>query len=371
MAPVSIIYPEALTLQKCGIYRKMRIHQAVNRCMKKIIFVKMNFANHIGTSFFTLLRNMLFLVLLASGCKKHLDVSKTEELLNGDFAIHVISYGGFAGKGEECYNFKSVADSIEVTYEQALHYPTEKYPFKIDEETFSEIKTRIRCLSTLHHDRVPHVGCQPPFESEYIVKRLWSQIRIYPTNQDTCKVTGLLDKYLPNDGLLTSYEILHEAVQTPLPDHKFEFFFPDSVEKNVLSTVGCTAGNYLLIDDTYVLKFHHDYVIEDGYSRQVSTNDSYVDHIAELMVYEKGRAHLGDRCTDILMDSVSQPLMVLKNCRGDLTIGKTHRTNRFGVDVSELSVRVDELIFRDSTSNTKFRIQDVVAWKIENIGAPG
>ncbi len=137
----------------------------------------------------------LILVILTS-CKTELDVSRVDSLLHESFQVHKTTYGGIIGESKISYKFSEGADSVDLHIIHHFMNPKEKFSIKIDKSTFQEIKTQIKCMASFSSDEeAKRAGCQPPFESEYLVTSNFSKIRIYPKNQDTCRFVYLIPEY--------------------------------------------------------------------------------------------------------------------------------------------------------------------------------
>jgi len=122
----------------------------------------------------------------------------TDKLVQGNFKISQTTNGGIIGQSEISYEFLVEGDSVQVEIIHHFVSPKDKFEVMIGLKDFEQIKSNIICLSELHVNGEPiHTGCQPPFESLYVITSKLSKVRIYPGNQDSCQFVYLLPEYDP------------------------------------------------------------------------------------------------------------------------------------------------------------------------------
>ena len=139
--------------------------------------------------------------------------------------------------------------------------------------------------------------------------------------------------------------------------------------------VGCSSGFFKRLDDQYVMRIvprlNYDY-----YECKEVLIDTASEWTAELWIFEKGKASLTNRCSDlILMDEdgkrMGEPLKKLNQYQGKLFAGKTGPSLFFRSEMPELTIHIFELVFIDPETKEKITIRDELLWKVPYAGTPG
>ncbi|MFT5165385.1 MAG: hypothetical protein ACI8P3_000610 [Saprospiraceae bacterium] len=147
------------------------------------------------------------------------------------------------------------------------------------------------------------------------------------------------------------------------------FSAPDPTFKQ--TAIGCSGAFYKVINDQFVLRISPDLNMNYDECTELKIGISDQKFIAQLLIFEKGKASLSNICTDVINENAAKPIITFDKCIGSLTIGKSDPTDYHGNERPKVTIRIDELIFINLDSNEEIAIRNQLIWKVLNIGTPG
>lgn len=167
----------------------------------------------------------------------------------------------------------------------------------------------------------------------------------------------------------TETEELEEVLKDTITP--FDKCFTKPKSNAVDSVIGCSGGYYKVISDEYVLRITSDLNVE--YDDCTLINIDSADHtfIAQLLIFEKGKASLTNICTDLNNVNAAIPIKTLNKCYGQLVIGKSDPTDYYGNEMPKLTIQVDNITFMDAETKKTISVENELFWKVLNRGTPG
>jgi hypothetical protein len=162
-----------------------------------------------------------------------------------------------------------------------------------------------------------------------------------------------------------------EVADSVVSENNFNNCFVEPDSSYIQESIGCSGGYYKLINDQYVLRISSELNVEYGDCDIVSIDSSEQSLLAELLIFEKGKASLTNICTDVILVNAPEPINTLKHGYGQIAIGKTDPTDYYGNEMPKMTIRVDHLTFIDPHTGEEIKIKNELLWKVLNTGTPG
>lgn len=142
----------------------------------------------------------------------------------------------------------------------------------------------------------------------------------------------------------------------------------DSVQ--ILESIGCYGGYFGRLDSKYVLK-----IPSSIYSEEKGTTTYSLDELGEpceLIIFNKGEAHLGNICTDLIQIGLPKANRILTTTTGKIKVYIGNPEPLWRDTVNNAYVEIERMTFFDSESNQKkIEIKHKYLWKVVNLGTPG
>lgn len=130
--------------------------------------------------------------------------------------------------------------------------------------------------------------------------------------------------------------------------------------------LGCASGFFKLLNKDMVLRIGHAIVTD---KKTGTTVDSTCD--IELLLFEKGKAHLQDICTDVIADNLSKPIESIKVNKGAIKSVSTEKVEYYGNKTYKLTIIFENLIFIHPKSGTVIEIKNELYYKVLDMGISG
>ena len=131
--------------------------------------------------------------------------------------------------------------------------------------------------------------------------------------------------------------------------------------------LGCAAGYYGWISSEYILHIspdiYNNYELESTRCKNYLVNENEIP--CELWIFEKGKSHLTNICTDISIVDFPEPIRKLKSTGGSLLV-VLDKLDKHAF------IKIDSLLFIDSLfENQTIKLENIVLSDVENLGIPG
>ena len=138
-------------------------------------------------------------MVLFSSCQLSTDKQNVDKILQGNFIVESVHYGGFAPT-EFSYKFRLSEDSINVIVTWENFIPKDINQFSISQEEFNIVKQNISCLVDSEYAKD---GKWPPnFYSDYCIKSRFRKLEIRQIPVLKCSFEKHLSNYYePNTEL--------------------------------------------------------------------------------------------------------------------------------------------------------------------------
>lgn len=168
-----------------------------------------------------------------------------------------------------------------------------------------------------------------------------------------------------------SDSVKNSATQTDKSKNTFEAHFADIDTLKTGQSIGCSGGVYKLINDTYVIRILPDFPVQFDSCYSVTIDSSNAERFTELLVFDKRDANLSNICTDVIITNIPKPTRQLHAQSGQLIIGFSDPTDRYGSTTHHTTVLIKRLVFLDSKTGEKIELKNEVLWKVLDTGTPG
>ena len=161
------------------------------------------------------------------------------------------------------------------------------------------------------------------------------------------------------------------AVQSPQKTKSFEQCFSQVDTTSGVAAVMGSGGFYKQLNDQYIIRIKSNLHMKSGECEEISIQPTDTSVVAELLIFEKGKASQINIYTDIISadkkeEKENEPIKRLNIFHGKIRLGETDAPFFFRSPMPETTIHILELTFVDSETKEQIVIKDELLWKVSN-----
>ena len=171
------------------------------------------------------------------------------------------------------------------------------------------------------------------------------------------------------ESLYLDLETIYETTDSTEIDFINCFHHLDTLKS--LQTIGCSNQFYSYLDEETLLAIRfpkNQYYL--GCHELNIKHVSDIEPVVQLLIYEKGKAHLGNRCTCFQIEDEPEPIDTFSVASAQLSIGGTFAIDSLWNSTLLKSVWFEHAEFR-SKKGEKRTISNQLFWRIPDLGTAG
>lgn len=152
------------------------------------------------------------------------------------------------------------------------------------------------------------------------------------------------------------------------PGHRNCFAGVDTVRgKNQYATTrGCFGRFYLRVNNRWVLRLTSRLPVQYDSCTSVAVGGAKRDLVAELLVFDPGKAHLDNLCSDVRIVNAARPRQRLTARDGRVVVA-FRPTTYYGSTTYAVSLWVQRLEFVDPKTGKRIVLENQLLWRVPNI----
>jgi hypothetical protein len=154
-----------------------------------------------------------------------------------------------------------------------------------------------------------------------------------------------------------------------VPDRLACFAGLDTTEAmhNGRRTTGCGGELYKQVSGRYVLRLKPNVPEQYDSCITIQITPRNGKGLTELLVFDKGQAHLRNLCSDVLVRNLAKPRKHLTAQRGTMIVVFNRPCLYYGSKTYEMSVLVKRLEFVDAQTGERIVLENQLFWRVVNI----
>jgi hypothetical protein len=158
------------------------------------------------------------------------------------------------------------------------------------------------------------------------------------------------------------------SVQVRLPKHRGCFAGVDTArgKNKYLTTTGCGGTFYLQVNSRWVLRLTPRLPVQYDSCTSVAVGGTGARLAADLLVFDPGKAHMYNLCSDVLVANASRPRQRLRARAGRVVVGFRPTTD-YGSRTYTVSLWVQRLEFVDPKTRKRIVLENQLLWRVTNI----